>query len=145
MNTPTSAESVAKILIVDSDKYALILTVGEHRARPEKSFTPDLPGGMVEEGESEKEGAIRETLEEAGIILDPKDVYLVYANTEFYSREHKSTSKLLYTCRLDERPKVTFSWEHNEYEWVPLNKISVIQFRSFYKNAIEYAITHELL
>ena len=149
MNIPTKnteLETVAKVLIVDSLKNALILTVGEHRERPEKSFRPDLPGGLVEEGEFEKDAAIRETMEEAGIPLNPNDVHLAYAKTQYYEDENKSTTKFLYTCVIDEAPEITLSWEHSAYEWVPLDTLlETVTFRSFYKEAIEYSLTNNLV
>lgn len=43
-------ESVAKALVTNDKNEALILTLGEHKERPEKSFRPDLPGGLVDPG-----------------------------------------------------------------------------------------------
>ncbi|MDB5187044.1 MAG: hypothetical protein JWM07_516, partial [Candidatus Saccharibacteria bacterium] len=40
----TEIESVAKVLIVNGLREALVLILGEHKLNPEKSFLPDLPG-----------------------------------------------------------------------------------------------------
>src|SRR5690606_10989688 len=76
-------ESIAKVLVVNEKKEALILTVGEYKERPDKSFKPDLPGGLVDPGENELMAVTRELNEEAGIIANPESFNLVYAKTEF--------------------------------------------------------------
>ena len=67
MTKPT-LESIAKALVITENKEALVLTVGEHKARPEKSFTPDLPGGVVDPGETEFVAVVRELNEETGLL-----------------------------------------------------------------------------
>lgn len=140
------SKSVAKIVIVDPMDRALILTIGEYKEHPEKSFTPDLPGGLVENDETQLDGVLRETEEEAGIILDPKDVTLVYAKTAYYPDKNESVSRFLYTSRIDHTPEVTISWEHESFEWVPIDTLlDTKTFRSFYNEAIQYAVAHDLL
>ena len=70
----TRLESIAKILIINGDGNALTLTLSEHLKYPEKSYQPDLPGGIVDAGESENLGVIREVQEECGIDLDPAKI-----------------------------------------------------------------------
>lgn len=141
-------ESVAKVLVINEKDEALVLTVGEYEGRPDKSFQPDLPGGQVEvmDGETELVGVVREAEEEAGIVLRPEDLELVYTGTDFYPDENKSVSRFLYVVRLDHTPGVAISWEHADYEWVALDGLLEAKaFRPFYKKAIEYAITHKLI
>jgi len=140
------AESVAKVLLVNDKHEALILTVGEYEERPDKSFKPDLPGGRVDPGESELIAVKRELVEEAGIDLTTNAFQLVYAKTEFFELENKSVSKFLYIAHIDKTPPVTLSWEHTSYEWVPLEGITEkVEFRPFYKEAIEYCFTSGLI
>jgi len=140
-------ETFAKMLVINEKDEALILTISEYKAHPEKSFTPDLPGGMVEiaDGEMEKMGAIRETEEESGIVLDPKNVHLGYVSTRFMTEENKSVNGFVYTARLDHTPNVRISWEHSAYEWVPINELlSTKQFREFLKESIGFIIDNKL-
>ncbi len=142
----TETESVAKVLLVNELNQALILTVGEYKAHPEKSFKPDLPGGLVDAGETEKDAAIREVLEETGIAITPGDTTLAYTETKFYPAESKSVPKLLYVSFLKTTPAVTLSWEHSAYEWTPLDQLKQgIELRPFYKEAIAYCFEHQLL
>lgn len=140
--------SVAKTLIINERDEVLVLTIGEYKEHPEKSYTPDLPGGMIKtlDGESERAGAIRETKEETGIMLDLDAVFLAYSKTEFFERDNESISRFLFVACLDHTPEVTISWEHENYEWIPLeNLLETKAFRPFYKEAIEYAIANNLL
>jgi 8-oxo-dGTP pyrophosphatase MutT (NUDIX family) len=142
----TATESIAKVLIVDTLNGALILTLSEHKTHPERSFLPDLPGGIVDPGESERDAVVRETKEEAGIELEPREIQLVYARTAFFEAESKSVTKLLYITHIEETPEVTLSWEHQAYEWVPLeNVLQTITHPSFYREAIEYALARHLI
>lgn len=74
----TPIESIAKLLIIDNQNRGLVLTLGKHLKYPEKSFLPDLPGGIVDPGEPEQSAAIREAQEECGVVLDAKSVQLAF-------------------------------------------------------------------
>ena len=140
----TIIESVAKVLIIDNKGRGLILILGKHLKYPERSFLPDLPGGIVEEGESEHLAAIRETKEECGVDVDLKNTQLAYTQTTYYEKEKKSVSKLLYIARVHETPRIVLGWEHSDYRWVSINELWSIALRPFLKEAIEYSISHGL-
>lgn len=139
---PAAIESLAKILIIDKQKKGLVLILGKHLKSPEKSFLPDLPGGIVDAGESELSAAIREAQEECGIDLGPAGIQLVYAQTAYYEKENKTVSKLLYVAHIEDAPAVTLSWEHSDYKWVPVDELSQVALRPFFKEAIEYSLLH---
>jgi len=142
----TLTESVAKVLLINENREALILTVGEYQQRPDKSFKPDLPGGRVDPGESELMAVKRELVEETGVDLALDTFQLAYAKTELFEPENKSVSKFLYLAHVNETPAVTTSWEHSSYEWVPLEGITEkVEFRPFYKEAIDYSFAAGLL
>lgn len=148
MNSGAIVESVAKTVIVNEKQEALVLTIGEYKERPDKSHTPDLPGGQIEigDGESEMSGAIREAEEESGIVLQPSDMVLAFTKTRDFKDENKSVSFFLYIAQLDYTPDVVVSWEHEDYEWVPLAELlDTKAFRPFYKEAIEYSFENKLL
>ena len=146
MTSPkTTIESIAKLLIIDNQNRGLVLTLGKHLKYPEKSFLPDLPGGIVDPGESEQSAAIREAQEECGIVLDAKSVQLAYAETAYYEKENKSISKLLYIAHVGSTPEITLSWEHSDYKWVPVDELYTVELRPFFKEAIEYSISNKLI
>lgn len=139
-------ESVAKVLVINEKSEVLILTVGEYKERPDKSFKPDLPGGLVDPGESELIAVVRELKEEAGIVAEPELFKLVYAKTEFFTPENKSVTKSLYILNLTNTPEVTISWEHAKYEWVKLDDLRKnIKLRSFYNEAVSYCFLNNIL
>lgn len=119
--------------------------MSEHLKYPEKSYQPDLPGGIVDAGESEHLGVIREVQEECGIDLDPVKIQLVYAETAYDEKENKSVTKLLYTTHLDNTPAVALSWEHSDYKWVSVAELQNINMRPFFNRAIRYVIEHEMI
>jgi|SRR5680860_140696 len=142
----TEVESVAKVLIINNLNNALVLTLGEHKLHPERSFTYDLPGGIVEANESELDTVIRETAEESGIHLTSYKLFLAYTKTEYHPLQKKSVSKFLYIATLDGSSEVKLSWEHSSYEWIPIGKLlDSNKFRPFFKEAIKYSISCGLL
>lgn len=145
MNKPI-CESVAKVLVVNEKNEGLILTISEYPGHPEKSFTPDLPGGMVDPGETERFAVRRELEEEAGITLDDTEFQLAYVKTEFFEAKNKSVTKSLYLAFISETPPVTISWEHAEYEWLPLSTIHTsVELRPFYREAVDYCFAIGLI
>src|SRR6476660_3323311 len=93
-------ESVAKALLINNQNEALILTLGKHREKPEKSFKPDLPGGLVDRGETEYDAVIREVNEETGIVVSRGQLLMAYSDTQFFVDENKSVTKHLLIARL---------------------------------------------
>lgn len=139
-------ESIAKVLIFNPDNKVLVLRLGVHKYKPHRSHTPDLPGGVVDPGESEHEGVIREVREEAGILLAPDLVKLAWAETKFYPEEMKSVTKLLYLAKLETVPAVELSWEHEAYEWLAVDGLLAKEdYRSAYREATEYLKNNQLI
>ena len=141
----TILESIAKILIINGDGNVLTLTLSEHLKYPEKSYQPDLPGGIVDAGEPEHLGVIREVQEECGIDLDPAKIQLAYTETAYDKKENKSVTKLLYITHLDNTPAVTLSWEHSDYKWVSAAELHNTDMRPFFNRAIQHVIEHKII
>jgi 8-oxo-dGTP pyrophosphatase MutT (NUDIX family) len=139
-------EAVAKVLVFNEKGQLLLMHIGEHSEKPERSYTPDLPGGMVDPGESEHAAAVREVMEEAGIALNPDEVTLAYAKTEAYPSESKSVSKLVYIVQLKNTPEVTVSWEHESYEWVEFSSVrTAYPLQPFHDEAVSYVQSNHLI
>ena len=105
-------KKVAKLIMIDADNQYLVMIRNNH---PAFGDDVDLPGGTIEGDESALEGMIREVKEEAGVVLDQSVVKKLYEGLG-YSR-HK-TEYSLFVVRVENRPKITISWEHSGYQWV---------------------------
>lgn len=106
-------KSVAKLVIIDPDDNYLMMYRTNH---PEYGDDPDLPGGMVEEGESNLEAMVREVEEEAGVSINADDTHELFAGLQYSSHD---TNYVLYVAHLHTRPEITMSWEHCAYKWLP--------------------------
>jgi mutator protein MutT len=103
---------VAKVVIIDDQEQYLMMWRSDH---PNYPNDPDLPGGMIEAGETPEVAAAREVDEEAGIKVSESDLELLYKGSEYSAH---NTEKSLYVVKLDSRPEVVISWEHSGYEWL---------------------------
>lgn len=146
MSQHSRVETIAKLLIINDKNEALVLILGKHHKYPEKSFQPDLPGGIVETRESEQIAVIRETKEECGVDITAKDACLIYAETKYYPDENKSVTKLLYLARITNTPQITLSWEHSDYKWIPVGELlESVTFRPFFQEAVRYCVANALI
>ena len=89
------------------------------------------PGGRIEEGEGPLESAIRELMEETGIILDLNEVNNI--KTENY---HPTNTKL-FIVYIDEELPVTISDEHTDYKYVPINELPLIDLAHYARDSFE--------
>jgi 8-oxo-dGTP pyrophosphatase MutT (NUDIX family) len=101
----------------------------------------DFPKGHVEEGESEHEAAVRETVEETGI----SDIDFVFGFRErieySYMREGRTMRKEVYFfLARTESSEVGLSDEHVGFEWLPYDE--AIE-RLTFKNAKEILMKAE--
>jgi len=139
-----SFHSVAKALLVNDQHQVLVLRIGEYKAHPEKSHQPDLPGGMVDEGESKLDAVIREIREEAGIVV-PHGL-LQPVHHQLFEEPTKSFEKDLFVAQLGYTPEVTISWEHEAYEWTDISELlDTHAFAPFYRDGIKLAIEKQLI
>ena len=114
-----SVKHGAKLILLDTENNALVLRRSD--THPHIPLTSDLPGGEIEPDESPEAALCRETYEETGIQLDQADVTQAGKRQfEAFGREY---DLYLFVARVSERPKVTISWEHDQYAWMPLEAI----------------------
>lgn len=132
----------AKVIIFNEKNEVLVLRRSE--THPNKPHCTDLPGGLIEKGEFELLGAVRETHEETGILLDANQCDLFFADT---SKPHPkiALTMLLYYVKLDTTPEVAISWEHESYEWAFLDDILARDdLENPERRSIEFAMKHDL-
>ncbi len=135
----------AKILIRRrSDQKYLILWSSEWEENPRRSHQPDLPGGIVEEGESLKIGLLREVQEEVGLDLSDAKLTLAYALT-FDKENDESTVFLIYFAEIDDHTEVTLSWEHEAFKWLTAAEVRELDIRMPYPMIFEHMAETNLL
>ena len=92
-------------------------------------------GGRIEEGETNKEGAIRELSEETDIQInkDSLEELSIY----------KDDDKFIYTTFIAEIPKEIpiqkHTWENDEFLWVSLNEMKALPNKHF---GLQYILEH---
>lgn len=131
--------SVAKALIRrKSDGKYLILTSSKWEERPDRSQKPDLPGGVVEAGETPEQGCAREVYEEAGVTVDSAGLTLVNAFSFISDIDGTSINRLVYFVEVDGSPEIALSWEHEAYDWMTAEEVLRLKIREPYPAILEY-------
>ena len=126
----------AKALILFKDKYLLLLRTVEEDIYPAEW---DIPGGGVEEGETEKEGVIREVKEETGLDISSYQLSPV-KKWEGLNKRGLKISGTDFLCSIDKCSDIILSFEHTQYCW--LTKEEILrgkEFNKWIKETIEIA------
>ena len=131
--------NVAKVLIRrSSDGKYLLLRSSKWEERQDRSQKPDLAGGVVEPGETIPQGAAREVFEEAGLVVDPKDLELVYALTFKSDHDGASINRSIFFTEVNGSPEVTLSTEHEEFWWATKDELLQLEIRQPYEDIFAY-------
>lgn len=118
--------------VIIEDKKGRLLVVKAH-------YKPywSLPGGWIEEGDTPREAAIREVIEEVGIELDAKDLEF----SAFVDRISDMADTYLFIFRainqVDTDIKINLQAEEiAEYDWVSRSDV-VNKTRGHYNTAVK--------
>jgi 8-oxo-dGTP pyrophosphatase MutT (NUDIX family) len=108
----------AKILVFDTDRNVLVLRRSSTHSR--LAFHPDLPGGIVEDSETFEVGAIRELVEETGIIARGEQLEVLYRSPDSPALQY-----VIFALNIEYvKPAVIISWEHDQYSWEDISHIN---------------------
>jgi 8-oxo-dGTP diphosphatase len=125
---------VCKVVILNREGKLLALKRSETDER--RPLQWDIPGGWAEEGEDFAVAAARETQEEAGIIIAPKKLQLVYTQHAIKQPKGQPLNVIwLFFIGNVVSDSVELSSEHNEFQWMTLEEA----LQDF-----EYPLHHEL-
>lgn len=109
----------AKAALQDSEGSFLLLR--RSATHPKEALKMDLPGGIIDPGEQPAEALVREIKEETGLNIDISAFTLFYAEAETW--HGRNAVRTVYIAKLSEpKVKITLSWEHDRYEWLPLEE-----------------------
>ena len=101
-------ETVSKVIFIDDDKI-LLLKRANNLVDEQSPWTWDLPGGHLDKGESPRDAAIRETMEET---------QLKTSSLEYIGKD-SNIGKLTYFYKTNEwSGDIKLSEEHSDYRWV---------------------------
>jgi 8-oxo-dGTP diphosphatase len=108
----------------------------------------DLPGGKVEANEELLDGALRETLEETGLAIDPGSVQLVYAfaraNRNIEARGNINAVGLFFACHTVDTDVRLNPEEHDAYYWCTLDEAIAKTDHANHKELLEYVQQHHI-
>jgi 8-oxo-dGTP diphosphatase len=128
MKTPKHIISAATIVLNNQDEILLI-------KGPRRGW--EMPGGQVEEGESLKDGAIRETKEESGIDIEIIKFCGVFQNV------NRSICNALFLGK-PIGGELTTSSESLEVDFFPIEKaLEMVNWINF-RQRIEYCLDERL-
>lgn len=136
--------TVSKAVIVGPDNKILILRRSAADVR--RPLQWDLPGGHVDPGEYPAEAAARETMEEAGIVIDSQEIQLFYSMTEAVELddEKRGVTWLFFLSKIV-TDEVHLSHEHDEFRWVTIDEaIDKIEYER-QRRVLEYARDNTVL
>lgn len=112
----------------------------------DEAFLPgvwEVPGGGIDEGETIEQGVIRETMEEASILVKPERIFGFF---EYLDSHQQKTVNLNFICIMADPSEGvnTNSGEMKEFTWVTLQGLNDYQFTSEFmffscKEALEAA------
>lgn len=101
----------AKALIRNNQGKILVLY--RSQTHPRLAHDLDLPGGLIDYGESVVDGLMREIVEETGVVLDISEQELRHVWRPTLSRR-----RFIYEVRDAASQPVSISWEHEAYAWL---------------------------
>lgn len=123
MEIPTRA---VKAVLYDTNGSVLLLQRNPLTRNGENSW--DLPGGILEENETEIYGLIREAKEELGVVI--RIIRPAKEWTFLRPKDNKIVSVRNYLCEFTElNPQIVLSDEHCAYKWVPLENIPLFKVK----------------
>ena len=97
----------------------------------------DFPGGAVEDDEDFVAAAARETMEEAGLRIEPESLHLAYTTCELGDKDFGNVCWLIFIGEIADAP-VSLSFEHDQYKWVTLEEAITLITYDRQKQALEY-------
>ena len=130
MNRVTKAIMIGDVEGFNDGRVLILKRAGSH-VTEDSPHEWDLPGGHIRQGESDKDGLVREIMEETGLNpLHVPDWFVLSGHTRFFIIQ-------------DWEGKFKLSDEHQDYEWIEPAEATNYNLGRVYTHAIEQAFKDE--
>lgn len=116
-----------KAFIIRDGKFLVMHNNGEKRDLWE------LPGGRMQFGENAEQTLKRELIEETGLCVEL--IKILDTWDRFVGEDYQVTG-IICLCSLKEG-QVTISDEHDAYQWLPVNRTSLVYLYEHFKSRME--------
>lgn len=123
--------------IFDQEKNLLILKRASHDSQP---GIWEIPGGALDYNEDLAKGVQREVYEETGLSVNA--LFPFAAHSGISTKGHR-VMRIAYLCKLlTDSHSVNLSSDHDEYQWVNLEKITLLNRSTFLDHVLSILKTY---
>ncbi|MCJ7719614.1 NUDIX hydrolase [Candidatus Bathyarchaeota archaeon] len=133
MATTTKFFMAGHALIACKNNY---LVTRRSKLSAYKPFKWDIPGGIVEPGETLEEAISREVIEETGLEIQVGNVIYVYANRD--QVPVRQTFQAVYLCKYKSGVVRLNPLEHDVHKWLHYDDIASLDMIDFLRELVKF-------
>ena len=133
MIKPTRFYVAGHALIEHQNKF---LVTRRSKLTAYKPLIWDIPGGIVEAGETMEDAIAREVREETGLEAKVGKVVFIYSNRD--QLPVRQTFQAVYLCKIKNEGEVQLNpSEHDKYQWLSYHEIEKLDLIDFLRDLVK--------